>query len=79
MVRGANHRDATAIPDVLMVTFEAGCADGHAAKWAASVSNSSSSALTRRKWDAKNVQIVLECAVVRRESGVPRFLAAHFW
>ena len=32
-----------------------------------------------RKWDAKNVQIVLECAVVRRESGMPRFLAAHFW
>lgn len=31
------------------------------------------------KWDAKNVQIVLECAVVRRESGVPRFLAAHYW
>ncbi len=32
-----------------------------------------------RKWDTRNVQIVLECAVVRRESGVPRFLAAHFW
>jgi hypothetical protein len=32
-----------------------------------------------RKWGAKNVQIVLECAVVRRESGMPRFLAAHFW
>jgi len=32
-----------------------------------------------RKWDANNVQIVLECAVVRRESGVPRFLAANFW
>jgi len=32
-----------------------------------------------RKWDARNVQIVLECAVVRRESGVPRFLAAHYW
>jgi hypothetical protein len=31
------------------------------------------------KWDAKNVQIVLECAVVRRESGVPRFLAVHYW
>jgi hypothetical protein len=31
------------------------------------------------KWDAKNVQIVLECAVVRRESGVPRFLTAHYW
>jgi hypothetical protein len=31
------------------------------------------------KWDAKNVQIVLECAVVRRESGLPRFLAAHYW
>lgn len=31
------------------------------------------------KWDARNVQIVLECAVVRRESGVPRFLAAHSW
>lgn len=31
------------------------------------------------KWDAKNLQIVLECAVVRRESGVPRFLAAHYW
>jgi hypothetical protein len=30
-------------------------------------------------WDAKNVQIVLECAVVRRESGVPRFLAANYW
>ena len=24
-----------------------------------------------QKWDAKNVQIVVECAVVRRESGVP--------
>jgi len=32
-----------------------------------------------RKWDAKNVQIVLECAVVRRESGVARFLAANYW
>jgi hypothetical protein len=31
------------------------------------------------KWDAKNVQIVLECAVVRRESGMPRFLAANYW
>jgi hypothetical protein len=31
------------------------------------------------KWDAKNVQIALECSVVRRESGVPRFLAAHSW
>jgi len=32
-----------------------------------------------RKWDAKNVQIVLECTVVKRESGIPRFLAAHYW
>jgi hypothetical protein len=32
-----------------------------------------------RKWNARNVQIVLECAVVRRESGMPRFLAAHYW
>jgi hypothetical protein len=32
-----------------------------------------------RKWDARNVQIVLECAVVKRESGVPRFLAANYW
>jgi hypothetical protein len=31
------------------------------------------------KWDARNVQIVLECTVVRRESGMPRFLAAHYW
>ncbi len=31
------------------------------------------------KWDAKNVQIVLECAVVRRESGMPRFLAVESW
>lgn len=30
-------------------------------------------------WDARNVQIALECAVVRRESGMPRFLAAHYW
>ncbi|MBI4910641.1 MAG: hypothetical protein HY820_43915 [Acidobacteria bacterium] len=32
-----------------------------------------------RKWDAKNVQIVLECTVVNRQAGIPRFLAAHFW
>jgi hypothetical protein len=32
-----------------------------------------------RKWDARNLQIVLECAVVRRESGLPRFLAAQYW
>ncbi len=32
-----------------------------------------------RHWDAKNLQIVLECAVVRRESGVPRFLAVNYW
>ena len=31
------------------------------------------------KWDARNVQIVLECTVVKRESGIPRFLAAHHW
>lgn len=31
------------------------------------------------EWNARNVQIVLECAVVRRESGVPRFLAAYSW
>lgn len=31
------------------------------------------------KWDARNVQIVLECSVVRRESGMPRFVAAHSW
>jgi hypothetical protein len=31
------------------------------------------------KWDARNVQIALECAVVRRESGMPRFLAVHYW
>jgi hypothetical protein len=32
-----------------------------------------------RNWESRNVQIVLECALVRRESGIPRFLAAHFW
>lgn len=32
-----------------------------------------------RKWDSRNLQIVLECSVVRRESGIPRFLAAQFW
>jgi hypothetical protein len=32
-----------------------------------------------QKWNTKNVQAVLECAVVRRESGMPRLLAAHFW
>ena len=31
------------------------------------------------KWDARNVQIVLECTVVNRESGIPRFLVAHSW
>jgi hypothetical protein len=31
------------------------------------------------KWDARNVQIVLECSVVNRESGIPRFLAAYSW
>jgi hypothetical protein len=31
------------------------------------------------KWDARNLQIVLECTVVKRESGIPRFLAAHSW
>jgi hypothetical protein len=31
------------------------------------------------KWDARNVQIILECSVVNRESGIPRFLAAHSW
>jgi hypothetical protein len=31
------------------------------------------------KWDAKNVQIALECSVVNRESGMPRFLAVHSW
>lgn len=32
-----------------------------------------------RKWDSRNVQIALECSVANRESGVPRFLAAHYW
>jgi hypothetical protein len=36
-------------------------------------------AVAPRKWDARNLQIVLECSVVSRESGIPRFLAAHFW
>ncbi len=31
------------------------------------------------KWDARNLQIVLECAVVRRESGMPRLLDAYYW
>jgi hypothetical protein len=31
------------------------------------------------KWDARNVQIILECSVVNRESGIPRFLAGHYW
>ena len=31
------------------------------------------------KWDSRNVQIALECSVVNRESGIPRFLAAHYW
>lgn len=31
------------------------------------------------KWDSRNVQIALECSVVNRESGIPRFLAAHSW
>jgi hypothetical protein len=31
------------------------------------------------KWNARNVQIALECSVVNRESGIPRFLAAHYW
>jgi hypothetical protein len=32
-----------------------------------------------RKWNSRNVQIALECSVVNRESGIPRFLAAHYW
>jgi hypothetical protein len=32
-----------------------------------------------RRWDARNVQIALECTVVNLESGVPRLLAAEFW
>ena len=32
-----------------------------------------------RQWDSRNVEIVLGCAVVRRESGMPRFLAAQYW
>jgi hypothetical protein len=32
-----------------------------------------------QKWDARNVQIVLECTVVNRQASIPRFLAAHFW
>ena len=32
-----------------------------------------------KKWDARNLQIALECTVVNRESGIPRFLAAHYW
>lgn len=31
------------------------------------------------KWNSRNVQIALECSVVNRESGIPRFLAAHSW
>ncbi len=30
-------------------------------------------------WDAKNIQVVLECSVVKRESGLPRVLATHHW
>jgi len=30
-------------------------------------------------WGARNLQVALECTVVNRESGVPRFLAAHYW
>jgi len=32
-----------------------------------------------RKWDARNVQITLECTVVNAQAGIPRFLAAHSW
>jgi hypothetical protein len=32
-----------------------------------------------RDWNARNVQIVLECTVVNRQAGIPRFLAAHHW
>lgn len=32
-----------------------------------------------QRWDARNVQIVLECTVVARQAGNPRFLAAHSW
>jgi hypothetical protein len=32
-----------------------------------------------RKWDARNLQIALECTVVNRESGAPRLLAADYW
>jgi hypothetical protein len=32
-----------------------------------------------RRWDARNIQIVLECTVVNRQAGIPRLLAAHFW
>jgi hypothetical protein len=31
-----------------------------------------------RKWQAQNLQMVLECSVVNRQSGIPRFLAVHF-
>ena len=31
------------------------------------------------KWGSRNVQIALECSVVNRESGIPRFLAARSW
>ncbi len=32
-----------------------------------------------QKWDAKNMQIALECTVVNVQAGVPQLLAAHFW
>jgi hypothetical protein len=31
------------------------------------------------KWEARNVQIALECSVVNLQAGNPRFLAAHYW
>ena len=31
------------------------------------------------KWNARNLQIALECTVVNLESGIPRLLATHFW
>jgi len=31
------------------------------------------------KWDAKNIQIALECTVVNVQAGIPQFLAAHYW
>ncbi len=30
-------------------------------------------------WDARNLQIALECTVVNLQAGIPQFLAAHSW